>query len=79
MSACDEAAAFGIDVSLLEANLRLTPQERLIELQAMLQLSEALQAQTLTLAQRDRLERRAMIEEVRAYGCEEDLRRLEAL
>ena len=65
MTACEEAAAFGIDLSLLRANLRLTPQERLTELEGMLRLSEALQAQTLTAAQRDRLERRAMVEELK--------------
>ncbi len=33
MSARDQATAFGIDLALLEANLRLTPHERLAELE----------------------------------------------
>lgn len=73
MSAREEAAAFGIDLALLDSNLRRTPEERLAQLEAMTRLSDQMQAQTLTPDQRRRLERRAMLEEVRAYGFEEDL------
>lgn len=79
MNARDEAAAFGVDLALLDANLRLTPERRLLELDALIGLSEELQSQTLTPDQRDRLERRAMVEELRAYGFEGDLPRWEAL
>lgn len=79
MSAREQAAAFGIDLALLDANLRLTPDGRLAELEAMIRLSDELQQQTLTPQQRDRLERRAMLEEIRAYGFGGDLALWEGL
>lgn len=38
----DAAIAYGIDVSLLERNLQLTPTERLLQLQQMTELYELL-------------------------------------
>lgn len=46
------AIEFGIDVTLLEANLMLTPAERLRELVAMNRFHERIQSRTLTPAQR---------------------------
>ena len=43
-SAWQRAIDFGIDVSLLEENLRLTPEERLAQLVAMQRLFDALSA-----------------------------------
>ena len=79
VTARDQASAFGIDLALLDANLRLTPDERLAELDALSRLSEEMQAQTLTAEQRTRLEWRAMLEELQAYGFGADLRLWDAL
>ena len=46
--AWDAAIEFGIDVSLLESNARLTPAQRIRELVAMNRLHEQIQARTLT-------------------------------
>jgi hypothetical protein len=51
-SSWQQATDFGIDVTLLEANLARTPAQRLQELVAMNQLQQQLQARTLTPAQR---------------------------
>ena len=50
MSVRDEAARFGIDLALLDANLAQTPAERLSELTAMIRLAEELQDRTLPVA-----------------------------
>lgn len=76
MSARDQAAAFGIDLELLRSNLELTPDQRLKKLASMMRFAERLRAQALTPEQRSRLERASMIEEVQAYGFEDDLQRL---
>ena len=47
-----QAIDFGIDVTLLEANLARTPAQRLQDLVAMNRLQQELQARTLTPAQR---------------------------
>ena len=44
LTAWERAAAFGIDLSLLEENLRLTPAERIERNEAALELMNALQA-----------------------------------
>ena len=44
-SAWQAAVAYGIDVSLLEENLRLTPEERLAQLVAMQRFYDAVQAE----------------------------------
>lgn len=56
-SAWDEASAFGIDVTLLEANLRRTPAERIRELVAMNRFQAAVQARAVPEAVRARLAR----------------------
>ncbi len=45
LSAVERAIAFGIDVTLLIENLRLTPTERVLRGQAMLESVVALQAE----------------------------------
>ena len=79
VSARDDAHEFGIDLALLDANLRLTPRESLAQLACALRWIERVQADTLTPAERERLERRAMLEELTAYGFTEDLARYEAM
>ena len=54
------AIEFGIDVTLLEANLALTPAERLRELVAMNRLHEQIQSRTLTRAQREEIDAREL-------------------
>jgi len=75
----EAAAAFGIDLALLDANLARTPAERLAELAAMSRLVEAMQAGTLSAEQRAGLRRREMIAELLAYGFEDELARYEAM
>jgi hypothetical protein len=55
-SAWEQAIEFGIDVTLLEANLARTPAERLRELVAMNHLHARIQARTLSEAERRRLD-----------------------
>ena len=54
------AIEFGIDVTLLEANLALTPAERLRELVAMNRLHDRIQSRTLTRAQRSEIDAREL-------------------
>jgi len=56
-SAWQEACAFGIDVTLLEANLRRTPAERIRELVAMNHFQAGVQVRLVPEAVRARLER----------------------
>ena len=51
-----EAIDFGVDITLLEANLRLTPAERIRELVAMNRFREDMQSRTLSPEMRRRLE-----------------------
>ncbi len=44
LTACQRAEAYGIDLSLLDANLRLTPAQRLRQNDAILNEAEALRA-----------------------------------
>jgi len=44
-TACERAIEYGIDVSLLEENLRLTPDERLMQLVAIRRLFDAVQGE----------------------------------
>lgn len=44
LTACQRAEAYGIDLSLLDENLRLTPTERLRQNDAILNEAEALRA-----------------------------------
>jgi hypothetical protein len=53
-SAWQAALDFGIDVTLLEANLKRTPAERLRELVAMNRFQDELQARTVPAEQRRR-------------------------
>ena len=55
-SAWDHAIEFGIDVTLLEANLARTPAERIAELVAMNRLQAQIQARTLDDATRRKLD-----------------------
>ena len=54
------AIEFGIDVTLLEANLALTPAERLRGLVAMNRLHEQIQSRTLTPARRSEIDSREL-------------------
>lgn len=74
-----EAADFGVDLALLDANLALTPAERLAAHGALIRLAERGRLQTLTPEQRDRLARREMLEEIRAYGFDEVIALYEAM
>ena len=56
LSAWEQAIEFGIDVTLLEANLRRTPAERIADLVAMNQTQAKIQARTLDERTRQRLE-----------------------
>lgn len=51
-----EAIEFGIDISLLESNLALTPAQRIQELVAMNRLHMQIQMRTLTPEERARLD-----------------------
>lgn len=74
-----EAAEFGVDLALLEANLARTPAQRLAANAALLRLAERARSQTLGPAERERLARHEMIEEIRAYGFDEVIARYEAM
>ena len=54
------AIEFGIDVTLLEANLALTPAQRLRELVAMNRFHEQIQSRTLTPSQRAEIDSREL-------------------
>lgn len=56
-SAWEEASAFGIDVTLLAANLRRTPAERIREMVAMNRFLAGVQGRAVPEAVRARLER----------------------
>ena len=56
LSAWEQAIEFGIDVTLLEANLRRTPAERIADLVAMNQMQARIQARTLDEGARRRLD-----------------------
>lgn len=66
------AVEFGIDVSLLESNLRLTPAERLRELVAMNHLHEQIQSRTLTPEDRERLAAMELEEKLAGLGVSMD-------
>lgn len=66
-----EAVDFGVDLSLLDAELARSPAERLRANEALIGLAMRARRQTLTDAQRERLERREMLEEIHAYGFDE--------
>lgn len=68
--AWDSAVEFGIDVSLIESNARLTPAQRIRELVAMNRLHEQIQARTLTPEERDALYARELREELERFGPE---------
>jgi len=55
-SAWEQAIEFGIDVTLLEANLARTPAERIAELVAMNRVQAQIQSQTLDDATRRKLD-----------------------
>jgi len=60
LSAWQAAIDFGIDVTLLEANLGLTPAERLRELVAMNRFQDELQRRTVPAELRRRLDMEAL-------------------
>lgn len=74
-----EAADFGIDIGLLEANLALSPAERLRANEASLRIAARARSQTLGVQQRERLARSQILEEIRAYGFDEVIARYDAL
>ncbi len=74
-SCWQRAIDFGIDVTLLEANLELTPAQRLRELVAMNRLHEQIQSRTLTPARREAIDARelelkfgALVNEARTHA-----------
>lgn len=74
-----EAAEFGVDLSLLDAELARSPAERLRANEALVRLAARARHQTLTALQRERLERREMLEEIRAYGFDEVIAQYDAM
>jgi hypothetical protein len=64
------AVDFGIDISLLESNLALSPAERVRELVAMNRLHAEIQARTLTPEERARLDELELQELVAYLGDE---------
>lgn len=74
-----EAADFGVDLELLDAELARSPAERLRANAALVGLAVRARRQTLTAEQRVRLERREMLEEIRAYGLDEVIALYEAM
>jgi len=71
--ACATALELGIDVSLLEANLRLTPAERLQAHLRQLRLQESLQAANLSVEQRQAIELRRLREKLARYGLQTNI------
>lgn len=61
MSAWEQAIAFGIDVTLLEANLARRPFERIRELAAMNRFHAEVQARSLSEAERRRLDAEELV------------------
>lgn len=74
-----EAADFGVDLALLDADLARSPAERLRANAALVGLAVRARRQTLTPEQRARLERREMLEEIYAYGFDEVIALYEAM
>jgi hypothetical protein len=74
-----EAAEFGIDLAQLDANLAMTPAERLAANDAFMRLAERARSQTLSPEQRERLARAEMLEELHAYGFEDVIALYEAM
>jgi hypothetical protein len=66
--AWDAAIEFGIDVTLLEHNLRLTPRERMQQAAAHLRFMEAVQQRTLPAELRAQLEHERLWEKIDALG-----------
>jgi hypothetical protein len=66
--AWDAAIEFGIDVTLLERNLQLTPRERMQQAAQHLCFIEAVQQRTLSAAFRTRLEHERIWEKIDALG-----------
>lgn len=66
--ACAAAIELGVDLTLLEENLRLTPAERLQALMRQLRLHEQLQAITLSPEQREAIELRRVRRKLEGYG-----------
>lgn len=71
--ACATALELGIDVTLLEANLRLTPAERLQAHMRQLRLQKRLQAANLSAEQLRAIERKALQEKLERYGPQTSL------
>lgn len=74
-----EAADFGVDLALLDADLARSPAERVGANDALVGLAVRARRQTLTAEQRERLARREMLEEIRAYGFDEVVALYEAM
>ena len=74
-----EAADFGVDLALLDADLARSPAERLSANAALVALAVRARRQMLTAEQRARLEHREMLEEIRAYGFDEVIARYESM
>jgi hypothetical protein len=66
--AWDAAIEFGIDVTLLERNLQLTPRERMQQAAQHLRFIEAVQQRTLPGELRARLEQERLWEKIDALG-----------
>jgi hypothetical protein len=64
----DAAIELGIDVTLLLANLRLSPRERLEQAQAHQRFADAVQQRTVPAHVRARLERERLWEKIDALG-----------
>ncbi len=74
-----EAEHFGVDLALLDTERARTPAERLEANEALVALAMRARRQTLTIEQRMRIERRDMLEEIRAYGFDEVIERYESM
>lgn|GEM_PF-2717057 len=71
--ACAAALDLGIDVTLLEANVRLTPAERMRSLMRQLGLQQRLQEANLSPAQLEAIELRYRQEKLDYYGPQPEL------
>ena len=69
-----EAADFGVDLALLDAELARSPAERLRANEALVGLAVRARRHTLTAEQRTRIERHEMLEEIRATASTRLLR-----
>ena len=65
-----EAIEFGIDISLLESNLALTPAQRIRQLTAMNRLQWEIRMRTLTPEERERLDARELAEKLATLPAE---------